>query len=92
MLFSGSSKIKKVNSLTAICCCIAWACSSVGRASHLHCGGQGFDSPRVHQTNLMLASTLKTEQKIIRTEYMKIIMHTVDALGPCADEGRASLR
>jgi hypothetical protein len=31
-----------------------WADSSVGRALHSHCRGQGFDSPSVHQTKIPL--------------------------------------
>src|SRR5690349_8232637 len=29
----------------------AWGCSSVGRASHWQCEGQGFESPHLHHVN-----------------------------------------
>jgi hypothetical protein len=35
-----------------------WACSSVGRAPGLQPGGQGFESPQVHQISLCLFSHL----------------------------------
>ncbi len=29
---------------------ISWGISAVGSASHWQCGGQGFESPMLHQT------------------------------------------
>ena len=34
-----------------------WGCSSVGRAPALQAGGQEFDSPYLHQTNLKEAKS-----------------------------------
>lgn len=39
-----------------------WARSSVGRALHSHCRGQGFESPRVHQINMVFLSQPTIEE------------------------------
>ena len=45
---------------------LAWACSSAGRAPALQAGGQGFESPHVHQLNLVRPGGMGT----LRTGHM----------------------
>src|SRR5438128_8356415 len=33
---------------------VGWGRSSVGRAPQWHCGGQGFESPRLHQSSIRM--------------------------------------
>ncbi len=52
------------------------ACSLAGRAPHLQCGGQGFESPRVHSLNGRVPQHCKTvaaDPRIIRLGSVVII-------------------
>src|SRR2546429_2378256 len=42
------------------CTRLGWGRSSVGRAPQWHCGGQGFESPRLHQSSPAVLARAKT--------------------------------
>ena len=50
----GVAQLTKAQAIPIFAPAFGWGLSSVGRAPQWHCGGQGFESPRLHQPFLLL--------------------------------------
>ena len=65
-----------------------WGRSSVGRAPQWHCGGQGFESPRLHHPRLRALEPCAKTECVKRQDWQKLFLDRAPYRTSCHNSSR----